>query len=229
MKVSVFSYYPADKVEAAIKKHGFELEKKKPDLIIAFGGDGTILTAEKEYPGIPKVAIKRSGICERCFEYRLKDIHSILEELKNREFETLSYSKVEAHLKGRKVIGLNEVQIQNKDPRKALRLRVETGDRKMDNIIGDGIVAATAFGSTAYYRAIGYKPFDKGVRIGFNNTYPRLDAIVLAPTDSARVEVLRETGYLAADNSELIEMGPGDVASIKESEKTAKFINMKPK
>jgi NAD+ kinase len=229
MKISVFSYYPVERVAEAVRKHGFETNDEHPDVVITFGGDGTLLTSEKKHPGIPKVAIKKSGICARCFECRLRDIGSILDGLKSGRFEIIRYNKVEAKLKGRKLTALNEVQVHNKDPRRALRFSLEADGKRIDNIIGDGIVAATAFGSTAYYRVIGYKPFDKGVRIGFNNTVPKPDALILGHGRTARVEILREDGYVTADNSELVEAGPGDVVLIRESRNRANFIKINPK
>lgn len=228
MKIWIFSYYPVDKIFDSVSKYGFELDKKTPDIILTFGGDGTILTSEKEYPGIPKIVIKKSGICRKCFEWKLKDLEFVLERIKNGTFEIISYNKVEANFKKRVLVGLNEVQIHNRDPRKALRFSIEMNGKGINNVIGDGIVAATPFGSTAYYKVIGYRPFKNGIRIGFNNTIPKPDPWVLKAKSIVKVEILREKGYLAVDNTELVKIRPKDTIYINMSKKMAKFIKINP-
>jgi len=117
---------------------------------------------------------------------------------------------------------VNEIQIHNKDPRKAIRFSVEVNGGKIENVIGDGLVVSTAFGSTAYYRALGLEPFKKGVMIGFNNVYPHRKPIVLK--GSVFVEIVRENALLICDNNGIISLKPGDRVEIKESKEKAVFV-----
>jgi len=56
-------------IENLLKSLGFEMVKSNPDVIISFGGDGTLLSAEREYPGVPKLPIRNSQFCHKCAEH----------------------------------------------------------------------------------------------------------------------------------------------------------------
>ena len=132
--------------------------------------------------------------------------------------------KVEVVFGKKKLVGLNEIQIHSKDPRKALRFSLETGKQKFDEIIGDGLVFSTAYGSTAYYSALGYKPFKEGVRIGFNNTH-NIEKINIELKKQAIVKVLRGSGFLLADNQEKIfKVKEGQSFQVRKSIEKAKFV-----
>ncbi len=87
---------------------------------------------------------------------------------------------------------------------------------------GDGLVAATPYGSTAYYRSIGYAPFKSGIRIGFNNAWPRLPSAEIGK--AALVRVVREEAWLIADNFFKTGMKRGDKVVIRPSKKIARFV-----
>ena len=38
----------------------------KPDVVVAVGGDGTFLAAERYYPGTPKLLVRDGSICNKC-------------------------------------------------------------------------------------------------------------------------------------------------------------------
>ena len=64
MKASVVSDYDTTKIVKILKKHGFVLSSS-PELVFTYGGDGTILDAERKFPGVPIVPIQNSRICSR--------------------------------------------------------------------------------------------------------------------------------------------------------------------
>src|SRR3989344_1002650 len=100
-------------------KH-FKTEKRKPDFVVCYGGDGTILYAERLYPGIPKIAFRNNSICKQCGLSGTPGIHiaeqkvycdsclaKAIEKMKCGRFEILEFIKVEATAffkkKGRRV------------------------------------------------------------------------------------------------------------------------------
>ena len=46
------------KFEKTFRSYGFKIDKKKPNLVLSVGGDGTFLYSEQVYPGISKLLIK---------------------------------------------------------------------------------------------------------------------------------------------------------------------------
>ncbi len=228
MRVAVVTPYGAEKIISAMKGLEIEEVKKNPEFVIAYGGDGTILKAERLYPTIPKIPFKKSSICNKCTMYRLSELERVLEAVKKGDYHVREFAKVEGRAKGKRLVGLNEMQVHNADPRKALRFDIKAGGRTIEGVIGDGIVAATPYGSTGYYKAIGYEPFDVNIRLGFNNATPRLGYIELRRGEKAEVVVRREKGILLADNSkETANLKPGDEVVVSESKEKARFVEVK--
>ncbi len=226
MKIVVYSTCGKKKIENKIKKHGFALSERNPDFVIAYGGDGTILRAERKYPGVPKIPIRKKSICKKCKSYEINDLDYILDKLKNKEYRIEKKKKVEARIGGKRLTALNEIQVRNKMPCMALRFSMLADNRKFGEVIGDGVVVATSYGSTGYYRAIGYKPFFKGIMLGFNNVYPKKNPIRIHK--KVEITILREKALIIADNNEdMIEVMPGKTVEIRESPEKALFVKIK--
>ena len=49
-----------------MQKLGFALDRKKPEFVVSLGGDGTLLHAERLYPGVPKLLSRDSALCQKC-------------------------------------------------------------------------------------------------------------------------------------------------------------------
>ena len=69
-----------------------------------------------------------------------------------------------------------------------------------DEIVGDGVVVATPFGSTAYYRTITRGSFTEGLGLAFNNSTEHVDHVVLPASAEIRVRITRGPSELYADN-----------------------------
>lgn len=227
-RVWIVSKYDVREIKEKLKKFGFNVTRKNPEMVICYGGDGTILYAERIFPGIPKLVIKRdSSICRKC-DYTPQNLLSILERLKEGKYKIKEEMKLEGIAKNRKLIGLNEIQIHNKLPIRAIRFTLEVLNRRI-YAIGDGVIISTPFGSTGYYKAAGGKKFERGIGICFNNPHPREIKSFVVPDDSEiRVRIEKEEAYLLADNYErFISLKEGDETIIRKTEGKARFILMK--
>jgi len=70
MRVFVFSFLQKkdiNRLKKLLLKKGFIISAYKPDIIVSFGGDGTFLSCERNYPGVPKILLR---------EYRRKNKRS---------------------------------------------------------------------------------------------------------------------------------------------------------
>lgn len=221
MKIWIQSCHDKKDIERVVKNFGARISRKSPDFIICYGGDGTILEAERMYPGVPKIPVKFSRICAKCPVYSPKDIKEILLKLKRKEYDIKEEEKVEAVFKGEKLAGLNEVQVHNAEPCVALRFSVSADGRKI-NVIGDGLIVSTAHGSTAYFSSVGGKPFRKGLMLALINPVKKLKPFKVK---FVRVRILKENALLIADNNrKMLKLKPGDVVLIKASGEKAGFI-----
>lgn len=223
MKAAVVSDYNAKKLIGMLKKHGFSLSSN-PEYVFTYGGDGTILDAERKFSGVPIAPVQNSRVCSKCRSYFVHNLGNVLEAIKKRKYVVVEETKIQAIFKGRKVHALNEVQIHSSDPRKAIRFSFKTKNKNYRELIGDGVIVATPYGSTGYYRSIGYKPFKTGLMAGFNNIWPRLPAV---PLGKCTIRIVRENGWIAADNFFLENMNEGDMVVIKKSNKKARFLVIK--
>ncbi len=208
-----------------LKKHGFKVVKKNPDIVISNGGDGTILFGERLYPSVPKLAIKTSKICRKC-DYTPKHLDYLLQRIKQKKYKITEMMKLKASFKGKELVALNEIQVRHKLPTKAVRISLFVNGKAYRDVVGDGVIVATPFGSTAYYKSAGGKAFKKGIGIVFNNVYSDgVKSLVVPEKAKIRVRVERETALLIADNYErFIEVKPGGEMRIALVKDKARFL-----
>jgi NAD+ kinase len=230
MKVAVVSFKKRI-VEKQLPKYGLKLNKKNPDVVISFGGDGTALYAERIYPGKPRIMIKRSDICKKCKEHNFA---RVLTTLRDKKFKIVEEIKVEGIVNKnskKKLIGLNEIGIHHRIQTKAIRLRVKVNGKIIENeVIGDGILVATPYGSTAYFYSVTKKKFSRGLGIAFNNPHNRTKNLILNDNSVIKVEVLRGDGLMTADNNErIITIKTGDIITIRKSREKTRIIELKGK
>jgi len=215
-------------VEDVLPKFGLKLDKKNPDIVISFGGDGTALYAERVYPGIPRILIKHSKNCNKCEKH---DFSKVLSALKEGNYKIKEEIKVEGIVNDdpkKRLIGLNEVGIHHEPPTKTIRFRVKVNGRLIgDEIIGDGLVVSAPYGSTGYFHSISGRSFDEGLGIAFNNPTKKINEIVVDDDSVIEVEILRRNGWMTADNYEkMISITTGDLITIKKTKQKARIIEV---
>jgi NAD+ kinase len=124
------------------------------------------------------------------------------------------------------LIGLNDVIVHNKDARRGIRYKVTiNNNQESKEIIGDGVVIATPFGSTAYYRSITDSFFEVGLGLAFNNSTEQADHMVLKDDSKISISITRGPALVYSDNKDdFIELENGDSVEIKKAENTARII-----
>jgi len=220
----VFRRDPSE-VRKVFAAEGFELVEKDPDFVVCYGGDGTVLFSERKFPGVPKLIIKTSRAC-RMYDYTLNDLRGLLSRIKAGDYQIHAEMKLETVAKGERLVGLNEIQVHLKLPIYAVRFSISADGREYDELIGDGVIVAAPFGSTAYYKATGGKSFKTGIGVSFNNLHNRNAKSFVVPEDSVvKLTVTRGPAWLLADNNEkFVDLDAGDSVTIRKSDGTANFI-----
>lgn len=203
-------------VTRLLKQHGFSVVSSlssKPDVVVAFGGDGTILESEQRYPGVPKLGVRNSEHCHLC-QLRFAGKHAEelvcwsclqegIEALKAGAFHIVTREKVQAVFGGKTLSGLNEVQLHNPDPRRAVRFSISAGGKTLvDEAIGDGVLLATAFGAGGYFRSISRQSFDQGFGLALNNPVEAAGPWFFPePLPAISIRLIRGPGWVLADNA----------------------------
>lgn len=206
-----------------LKSLGFVVTETRPQFVISYGGDGTLMRAEDQYPGIPKIALRDSMVCKKCSPMTNEEV---LQKVIDKDYDIEEMMKIEARAKGKKLIGLNDVTVHNGNPRQGIRYRLRVNGGQLGNdIIGDGVVIATPFGSTAYYRSITDSYFEVGLGIAFNNSTEQADHVVVKEDSLIEIEITRGPAQVFTDsNKEIFRLGPGMTVHINKAEETAKIV-----
>jgi len=212
-----------ESIRPLIEQAKFALVNENPDFVISYGGDGTLMGSEFAYPGIPKIILRGSLICKKA---SLFSNEVVLEKIQNNQYHIESMEKLSVQSKGKELVALNDVVIHNKNPRHAIRYILSINDKQVGKeIIGDGIVVATTFGSTGYYRSITDSFFEVGIGLAFNNSTEQSDHIVLKNESIIKLHITRGPAMIYADNQEdEIELSDGDIAIVKLSGQIANIV-----
>lgn len=224
-RVLVVSKADPSGVEGALVREGFEVVKRDPDFVVCFGGDGTVLFGERSFPGVPKLVVKTSRVCRR-YGYAPHELFGVLGKIREGNFELVEEMKLVGEAGGKKLVGLNEVQVHLKLPYSAVRFGVSAGGKEFGDLIGDGVVVASPFGSSGYYAATGGAPFKEGIGISFNNLHnKRVGGFVVSEDSVVELSISRGPAWFLADNDEhFVELNAGDHATVRKAEGVARFI-----
>jgi NAD+ kinase len=133
----------------------------KTDFLLTLGGDGTFLAgARLAAPrGLPILGVNlgRLGFLTELEEHQLEsglarflDGHYRVEERTMLEVQLMRAGRSVA-----RTIGLNEAVVDRAEDARMLRIEIEVSDQGVGVIDADGIIVATATGSTAYALATG--------------------------------------------------------------------------
>lgn len=213
-------------VQREIKNSGFVIDQNHPDIVFSIGGDGTLFDAERRYPGVPKVLIRESRICNHCEDGTIRDA---LEKIGKCMYtiEPVMKLLLSTRIKSRCVqkICLNEFSIRNKLMTRALRFSVSVDNNPAQVVIGDGVVVATPFGSAAYFYSVCRQTFSSGIGVGFNNPTIRLKPLVISEKSKTIITILRHDALLASDNDpQIITIGQWSKIMIKKSSQVARLV-----
>ncbi len=201
-----------------------QLVDSKPDIVVSYGGDGTLLAAERDYPAVPKVALRDSKRCHTCSHDSNEEL---LRHLAEGKLKKVEFIKLVAESGDKRLVCLNNVILHNASIAEGLRYRVWIDDEAygVDEIIGDGLVVSTPFGSAAYYRSITRSTFRVGMGLAFNNSIEPINHLVLSEDSVIRVLISRGPACVVGDQEPgAFDLNQGDVMTIKKAEDNAAIL-----
>ncbi|OGE18581.1 hypothetical protein A3J19_01295 [Candidatus Daviesbacteria bacterium RIFCSPLOWO2_02_FULL_41_8] len=220
-------------IEPLARTLGFEIVRSNPDVIISYGGDGTLLFAERLYPGIPKLPVRDSLVCKKCLKH---DEGVLLKNLFEGKYKLKEYRKLETTFFYRTFTALNDFVIRNAEPMHTIRFQVTSTSTPLSVnstshptlLIGDGVVLSTPFGSTGYFKSITGKTFNQGWGVAFNNLTKKTPPVFLKDADALTFKLVRGTATLSFDNNpDVFKIDEGSELQFKLSDQVAKIYELK--
>jgi len=130
--------------------------QSKIDLLIVFGGDGTLLGAARKFIAseIPLLGINL-GTLGFLTDINIENFESVIHDILKGEFVIEERSLVEAHFANQEVFGLNEILIHSGSYAQLMRYRLLIDGQMVYEQRSDGLIIATPTGSTAYALSAG--------------------------------------------------------------------------
>ena len=211
----------------------------KADLLLAIGGDGTVLSAAHMALGhdTPILGVN-AGRVGFLAETRVEDLTQTLDSLFAGDFSTRERMMIDAVVyHGKKQVAkqtvLNEVHVRAHAPERMVNVSVEYNGTALTDYWADSLLVSTPTGSTAYNLAAG------GPII-----HPATPAVVLTPVApsslSVRPLVLSLSSKklqmksavdgpldLVFDGRTTVVLKPNDVVTLAESKSVTTFIRMR--
>lgn len=152
----------AGELKELLKNEGFELDDENPEVVLTVGGDGTLLSAFRQYDAqldrIRFVGI-HTGHLGFYTDWRDYELKELVASLKNDTGASIQYPLLDVRIvykDGRAdehFLALNESTIKSMDHMMVADVCIQ--DEVFERFRGDGLSIATPTGSTAYNKSIG--------------------------------------------------------------------------
>jgi NAD+ kinase len=197
LKRRQFHIFVESEIASALKLKGYPREKipSKVDLIIVFGGDGTLLSVARLVgnKGVPILGVNLGGlgfITETNKDEIFKDIDKIFSE--KWYFEERIMLLADVYRKGKKISqhnALNDVVLNKSALARMFELDIHINNQYVTAFRADGLIVSTPTGSTAH-----------SLSAGGPILYPTLNSFLITPicphTLSSRPIVVPDTFIL---------------------------------
>ncbi len=142
-------------VRKILREHKFAISRR-PDFVIALGGDGTLLKAVTlcGHKGYPILGVNLGGL-GFLTDVKFSKIKKVLGDIKKNRFRIEKRMLVSARLRKKFFNALNDITICTDIPGRVVEFSAKIDGEYICRFVADGIVIATPTGSTAYSLATG--------------------------------------------------------------------------
>lgn len=169
-----------------LTKKGFSYSHNAPEIIIAIGGDGTVLQAFHTYEQrLTNSAFVAYNTGHLGFYSDWDDLECLLRAITDRKLRIVEYPllkvRIEEEEQTTEYLALNDFTI--KGVKGSIQIDVHLNEHVFESFRGDGLCISTPSGSTGYNKSLG------GAIV-----HPSLDAIQLAEMASINNRVYRTIG-----------------------------------
>lgn len=214
-------------------------ELEETDLMVAMGGDGTVLRAARlcfplDIPVLP-VAL---GHLSFMAEVQPNEVYQAIERVEQGGgwHDERALIRATLYRDGQPVdeyTALNEVVLSRSDISRVIKAHVSIDDSPLTTYHSDGVLVATATGSTAYALAAGGPIVDPRSRalllVGIAPHLTSVPSMVLHEDAVVTIRVAsRHHAILAVDGRENLPLHFGDEVVVRRSPKVCTFVRLRP-
>lgn len=208
------------------------LKDMKVDVMVAIGGDGTILHALQQN-GAPVFGINM-GELGFLTEIEPIELADGLRRVLARDYFVEHRLKIAATLNGKRIPdAANEVAVKTKRISKILQFEIAWGDRELLRLRGDGVILATPTGSTSYAMSAGGPIVDPRVEcfalVPLAAFSLSSRPMVLPPDSVLQLRILQreKDAVIVVDGQHEEPMHEGDTLTLYASEERARFVRFR--
>ena len=227
--------------ELGLSMRPLQQEIRQADLLIAFGGDGTILHLARTVAlhSVPVLGVNL-GSLGFMSELEVNELDRLRDLAQGRfTVESRMMLDVTVLRDGKPVynnIALNDAVISKGSVARVVRLDVSTEEGRLTRITGDGAIVSTPTGSTGYSMAAGGPIVEPTAHnllltpICPHST--RAGSYVLSPEHTLLVETAdanRKFVYLSVDGGKAFSLKNGDVVRTRQSKFVTKLVRLSKK
>lgn len=204
------------------------------DMVVAVGGDGTMLSAVATAVklDVPVIGFNLGtiGFLTVADPANLDDV---VGRLASGDYGVENRMTVAATVGEQTALGVNDVVIEKVDSQRLIELNVTIGSVDFVNYRADGLIVATPTGSTAYSFSAGGPLVSPGLEafvltpVAAHSLFSR--SVVIEPDQEILVRVTRDRAVkVSVDKTDLGQMGPGDTVIIRQGRRPAQFVTLDP-
>ncbi len=206
---------------------------KKVDIVVVFGGDGTLLNAARKYLNydIPILGINMGNV-GFLTDISTDNFEKTFKEVLDGNYKIEERNLVSAKFANNHLYGLNEVVIHSGAYAQLMRYRLNVNDRVVYEQRSDGLIIATPTGSTAYALSAGGPIIHPSLDVW--TILPMLPQslssrpFVISTDEKVEMDLFdgpNENAKICVDGQDDIDIPYGEKILISKMEKTLKLVH----
>ena len=206
---------------------------KKVDLIIVFGGDGTLLNSARQYLNyeIPILGVNMGNV-GFLTDISVDNFDLAIKEILSGKFKIEERNLVSARFNENHLYGLNEVVIHSGAYAQLMRYRLSVNKKAVYEQRSDGLIVATPTGSTAYSLSAGGPIIHPSLDVW--TILPMLPQslssrpFIISSDENVEMELFEgpnKNAKICVDGQDDIDVPYGVKISISKMEKTLKLVH----
>ena len=208
---------------------------EKIDLLVVFGGDGTLLNSARQYLEyeIPILGINMGNV-GFLTDIKVENFHTSMQEILDGNYKIEERNLVSAKFNDNHLYGLNEVVIHSGAYAQLMRYRLNVNDKVVYEQRSDGLIIATPTGSTAYSLSAGgpiiHPSLDVWTIIPMLPQSISSRPFVISSNEKVEMELFEgpsKNAKICVDGQKDIDVPYGLNISISKTKKTLKLVHPK--
>ena len=205
------------------------------DLLVVFGGDGTLLNSARQYLEyeIPILGINMGNV-GFLTDIKVENFHISMQEILDGRYQIEERNLVSANFNDNHLYGLNEVVVHSGAYAQLMRYRLNVNDKVVYEQRSDGLIIATPTGSTAYSLSAGgpiiHPSLDVWTIIPMLPQSISSRPFVISSNEKVEMELFEgpcKNAKICVDGQNDIDVPYGVNISISKTKKTLKLVHPK--